>query len=225
MRSWVWDSGAAAGSRLKKPILTPKCTDCSAVQSQPGNEAYKFLEQVHVTGAKGGKVVQVTFTFDVNSDRPIECRKIFFSQSKSIAIQKKKGDCKIRESGERDVFWVLTTGFSSLKHYHWNFVTVANSPCELVDKTIFLTTAILLLKLLYQNQCVFNLVLFMLLLLEDYYLVIFFVFSRANQISARWPLFADVDVQIAAVLASLCVYRVHLYFKWPFQVCVCVYFS
>lgn len=94
MRSRIWDSGAAAASRLKKTILTEKSTDCSAVQPQPGNVACKFLEQVHVTGAKGGKVVQVTFTFDVNSDRPIECRKIFFSQSKSIAIQK-QGDRKI----------------------------------------------------------------------------------------------------------------------------------
>ena len=58
------------------------------------NVAYKFLEQVHVTGAKGGKLVQVTITFDVNPDRPIECRKIFFSQSKSIAIQK-QSDRKI----------------------------------------------------------------------------------------------------------------------------------
>ena len=59
------------------------------------NVAYKFLEQVHVTGAKGGKLVQVTITFDVNSDRPIECRKILiFSRSKSIAIQK-QGDRRI----------------------------------------------------------------------------------------------------------------------------------
>ena len=66
----------------------------SAVQPQPGNVAYNFLEQEHVTGVKGGKLVQVTITFDVNPDWPIECRKIFFSQSKSIAIQK-QSDRKI----------------------------------------------------------------------------------------------------------------------------------
>ena len=52
----------------------------SAVQPQPGNVAYKFLEQVHVTDAKGGKLVQVTITFEVNPDRPIECRKILANQ-------------------------------------------------------------------------------------------------------------------------------------------------
>ena len=79
-----------SGARLK----TEASALGSAVQPQPGNVTYKFLEQVHVTGAMGGKLVQVTIAFDVNPDRPIECRKIFFSQSKSIAIQK-QGDRKI----------------------------------------------------------------------------------------------------------------------------------
>ena len=87
----------------------------------------KLLEQVHVTCAKGGKVVKFLLML-------IMIGRLSVGRPRNLLVR-----------GMR-CFWVPWTGSSSLKHYLWNFVTVANSPCELVNKTISLSTAILLLS-------------------------------------------------------------------------------
>ena len=139
-------------------------------------------------------------SFDVNSDRPIECRataklasqgnKMFLSSLNGLKLVKTLS-LKFCNGGQFSLWTCQQNHF------------LVHRDSSLIKSNMYL---------IWFCCCCCCWRIFSKLLFNDT-----LCFSRANQVSAWWPLFADVDVQIAAVLAFF-LYRVNLYFK-----CACVY--